>query len=837
MTFERAWVLVFLLLPALFAVWQWKRGFGRIHVLLKTLAFAAIVLALAEPRIAVNASKVAATVLVDTSASISAEDLQSASRYISDVNGKRGRNWLRVMPFARSSRTLSPAEQQNGWRLQRASGDAATGTDLEGAIRDAIAAAPAGMVPRVVLVSDGNENQGSVTRAAWLARELHVPIDTVPLKGRPQPLLRVESISIPSYAFTGEKFSIDAVISSPRKSAGTVELSAEGKVIGTSPVALQPGANPVRVQASLNVSGAVEISGIVRTGDLGEARFRQAITLRRPRVLYVSNDPPGTEQNLLATLKAGQFDVQRSGEVPSGSLDPYQVLVLNNQDLENLPTSVKNRLEAFVKAGGGLLTIGGERNVYREGKKIEDALDRTLPAKLAPPRSPEGTTVVLIIDKSSSMEGRKMDLARQAAIGVIDNLRPVDYVGVLIFDNSFQWAVPLRRAEDRSTIKRLVAGITPDGGTQIAPALAEAFRRIQSSSATYRHIVLLTDGISEEGDSISVAKEAALRKVTISTVGLGQDVNRAYLEKVATFAKGRPYFLTDPSGLEQILLRDVMEHTGSTAVEKDLKIAVAKPSSLMEGISVDSAPPLKGYVKFIAKPGADTVLTVDQKDPLLTVWQLGLGRAAVFASDAKSRWAEQWIAWKGFDKFWVNVFRDLLPHSQAGETVLSYDSANGNLVVDYHLSSQVKEQPKLPEIFAFGPDGFQKPVPVRKIAQGSYRGQLPIGNRQGLFRVRPLEESRLFPETGLYRQEEELNQYGANEMLLKQVSSFTGGHFSPTPSQIFNASGRSVLANMQLWPGLLAFAILLDLIELILRKWRGIAAVLAGWRAAPVTGS
>ncbi len=76
-----------------------------------------------------------------------------------------------------------------------------------------------------------------------------------------------------------------------------------------------------------------------------------------------------------------------------------------------------------------------------------------------------------------------MDLARLAAIGVIENLRPIDLVGVLIFDNSFQWAVPIRRATDRETIKRLVAGITPDGGTQIAPAVTEAYKKILPMSA------------------------------------------------------------------------------------------------------------------------------------------------------------------------------------------------------------------------------------------------------------------------------------------------------------------------------------------------------------------
>ena len=181
-----------------------------------------------------------------------------------------------------------------------------------------------------------------------------------------------------------------------------------------------------------------------------------------------------------------------------------------------------------------------------------------------------------------------------AAIGVVENLRPIDQVGVLIFDNSFQWAVPMRRAEDKSLIKRLISGIVPDGGTQIAPALAEAYRKVLPSQATFKHIVLLTDGISEEGDSLDLSKEALAQHVTISTVGLGQDVNRAYLEKVATTAGGKSYFLNEPAGLEQILLKDVMEHTGSTAVEKTLRPVVAKNVEILDGVGIDSAPRTQG---------------------------------------------------------------------------------------------------------------------------------------------------------------------------------------------------------------------------------------------------
>src|SRR5439155_8767183 len=129
------------------------------------------------------------------------------------------------------------------------------------------------------------------------------------------------------------------------------------------------------------------------------------------------------------------------------------------------------------------------------------------------------------------------------------------------------------------------------GGTQIAPALTEAYRRILYQNAVYKHIVLLTDGISEEGDSLSLSREASNNRITISTVGLGQDVNRAYLEKIATFAKGKSYFLNEPSGLEQILLKDVQQHTGSTAFEKSVHGAWPKPAEVLDGVGIDGAPP------------------------------------------------------------------------------------------------------------------------------------------------------------------------------------------------------------------------------------------------------
>jgi Ca-activated chloride channel family protein len=820
MIFERLWALLLLPLPLAWITWEWRRQMRLAPLLMKTGMIVAVILALAEPVFETRDRKVALGALVDTSASITDQDLAHEGSLLRQMENARGSNLLEIIPFARSPRALSAEEAAS--RISRTAGASGRGTNLESPIRAGLASLPAGTIHRLVLLSDGNENEGAATRAAWQAQQLGIPIDTILLPGRTQPQLQTQAVGVPGAAFTGEAFPVDLTIYSPRATAATVELAAEGKTIGTHQVTLAAGENRVRVHTSLNAAGAIDLSGKVNAPGMGESRFENAVTVRRPKVVWVSEDPEGTEQHIVGVLTANKFDFVQVKKMPA-NLDDTQLLVFNNDNMDALPSRDKQRVEEFVQRGGGALWIAGEHSAYVDHKGLpEDALERTFPAKLAPPRSPEGTAVVLIIDKSSSMEGKKIELARAAAIGVVENLRPEDSVGVLMFDNSFQWAVPIRKAQDKSLIKRLISGITPDGGTQIAPALNESYNRIKGLNSTYKHVVLLTDGISEEGDSLSLSREAATNRVTISTVGLGQDVNRAYLEHIATNAKGKSYFLNDPSGLEQILLKDVKEHTGTTAIEKPIKAVMRHPSDLLDKVDVTTAPTLAGYVRFDLKPTADEVLEVDEKDPLLVRWQYGLGRAAVFASDAKSRWAASWVGWNGFDRLWTNIFRDLLPHGNESEAVARYDSADEELVVEYHLSNQATEPKAPPDLYAIGPGDFRKPMDVARVSPGTYRGRVRIGALEGLFRVRPLNETRAFPEVGLYRQESELSDYGSNETLLKSIAQATGGRFNPPVSQLYDNAGHYIDSTLRLWPGLLAIAVLLNLIELAMRKWRGI---------------
>src|SRR5215831_18790036 len=185
MSFDHPWVLLALLLPLGWAAWEWRVTARRLALALKAGAFVCIVLALSGPRVVVYQTKVAVAVLADTSASLSADDLSKESAIASEVERAHGRHWTKIMPFARGTRVAALDEKsKDGWHLRHTADAAGRGTNLERAIRDGAAALPAGMVPRLLLISDGNENLGSVARAIWQAQQLGVPIDTIPVAGR-----------------------------------------------------------------------------------------------------------------------------------------------------------------------------------------------------------------------------------------------------------------------------------------------------------------------------------------------------------------------------------------------------------------------------------------------------------------------------------------------------------------------------------------------------------------------------------------------------------------------------------------------------------------------------
>ncbi len=283
MTFAHPWMLLLILAPLGWAVREWPSNARPLNLAMKAASFALILIALAEPTITMPETKTGAVVLVDTSASVSDADLRRESSLVSGMAASRGRNWMRVVPFARRPREMQPGETSAGWRIQYTPGDEGKATNLEAALRDSMSAVPSGRIPRLVLISDGNENEGSSARAIAQLQRVAVPVDTFALDGRARSGLQLLSASMPRQAYAGEQIPIDLRVESPSDLEASIDVTADGKEIGANPVSLKAGTNELRVHARVKTTGAVAIAGKLTAASGGDVEFEQAVELRRAR--------------------------------------------------------------------------------------------------------------------------------------------------------------------------------------------------------------------------------------------------------------------------------------------------------------------------------------------------------------------------------------------------------------------------------------------------------------------------------------------------------------------------------------------------------------------------
>src|SRR5690606_16265543 len=149
-----------------------------------------------------------------------------------------------------------------------------------------------------------------------------------------------------------------------------------------------------------------------------------------------------------------------------------------------------------------------------------------------------GLAMLLVMDKSGSMQGDKVQLAREAAIAAVELLGPRDDVGVIVFDGNAHWAVDLQSAGNQMAIVRAIEMIAVGGGTNIFPALVMAYDSLATHAAATKHVVLLTDGHSQPGDFPGIVERMALDRITVSTVAVGDGADAALLEEIARWGRG-----------------------------------------------------------------------------------------------------------------------------------------------------------------------------------------------------------------------------------------------------------------------------------------------------------
>ncbi len=831
MTFARPqFLFLLLLLPPTWLRMRKAQQSSRTCLALKCAAFAVLVVALADPWATMTATQMAITVLMDTSASMPRESLDHGQTILRDLVRQKSGAELRLITFGEWPQLVGvPGKADQVHIAQGVDPSDGMATNLEGALNLAFASFPSQGARRVLLISDGNENRGHALTAALAAHDLRIPIFTMPAGGTAPLPVTLDSVSSPPDVFAGERFTISLQLTSAQALSARMWLSSGGGEIGSKAVSLHAGSNAVDMDARIAPAGAHLIEVHLATADAEQVLFSRAVTVRLPHILYVT--PTGESSSpLLDTLKRAHVDVQMTNafpeEAPAGNWD---AVVLDNYPDHELFPKEDEAIEKYVYGGGGLIFIAGDKNA-KLAEKLKTQLDKLLPVRAAPPPE-KPIAVVLVLDKSGSMNGPKIEMAREAARASITTLRPSDKIGVISFDETFNWVIPLGPATDIAAKTDLIGRINANGGTKIYQAVQAGFDAIVRETATRKHIILLTDGVSTPGteeDYPRLEKQATEQHVTISTIGVGDYINRDMLDDLAVHTQGKSHFVENPDSIPQIINGEVRSQEDLAIQERSVHATRVRPVEFADGVDFKRAPALLGFVQAEAKPGSETILRVDGKKPLLVRWRYGLGRVIAFMSDAKSRWAAPWVRWEAFGVLWPQMVRDIShrdravragvrPGEHPNEVIVFYDVLGDRQTPNPELAGRRNESGAAPHVLVQTPGEPSRPIALEETAPGHYEARIASG-RRGLYRIVSGNTEMVLPEAGFYRDSEETRPQTVNLALLSEISRVSGGRVRPSMDQLFAAPDAIVREPRPLWPYGVLLALVLNFIELALRK-------------------
>ena len=768
--------------------------------------------AMARPVLRSVDTRVSVQALVDISDSIDREQGEVLYERLRGLAQDAGLA-LEVLPFARHSTALGlqagaiPASYQ-GLRQSWEKLDIG-GTNLERAIEEAISGVSLSQEGRgVLLLSDGWETEGNVSalRQSLSAGGVRV-YPLVPADPRTtSKSFRISNLFAPLLAPAQKSVDVRVSIenSSAQPQRGRLEIVHDQKTIYAQEVSVESGKERVITAPSdPSQEGIKQITARLTPLDPVFGPSAQTIFLsgeEREKVLLI-NGGAEDARYLPEILRAQAYrlkSITGDGRIePFGNLLDYDAVIFNNVALNQLPSGTSERVESYVKGGGGFLMLGGNRS-FGLGGYLHTAIEDVLPVRLVPPQTVEkrlNVAVELVIDKSGSMgEGQKLEFAKEAAREVINALKDEDYIGVIGFDSA-PWVVVklglLKEVRD-SAIDR-VGRLFPAQKTNMLPAIDEARRALVKAQAGRKHMLILTDGkVPDAGPFyIELTRQMRVLGITVSTIMLGGEADIDMLKEMALAGGGAFYQTLDASMLPRIFLTDLKVASGERTMKEQQEYLVRSGPGEMKSTTIRNFPPVRGYVQTRAKEAANLELVAvaeDKAEPLLASWCLGKGRSAAFTSDANGRWSSYWLSWERFARFFTELV-DSIRGNKGGESArVKFDLRqyvdHGALIMDLTVYSEEASGSASGTLLL--PNGSEQSITFESLSRGHFKGVLENATA-GKYELRAFASGRKLTPVAFFLPGElfgEKKDQGFYLPLLSELASVSGGKINPSAADL-----------------------------------------------------
>lgn len=836
-------------------------------IVIRSLILLLLVLALAGLQWISHGGPLNVVFLVDESASVSQTTRDAAYSYVRSAIASMGPDdRAGVVLFGEKAIVDRAISADSGWQPF---GKHPTGiaTNIADAIQAGSALFPEGGSRRLVLLSDGLQTTGQAEDVAARAHQTGVQLSVVPLGAQSQNEVAVEKVSSPNSVPKGQQFEARALLKSTSDRTATVTMYDGDTQVGRQDVQLRAGSTVVSFNLQARQEGFRVLKATVISADdkYTENNTASSFTIVKtpPAVLIVAGTPDDSAP-LKAALKADGItvDVVEPDGMPStlDELLKYDVVVIANASIDSIGAARETLLQGYVRdMGHGLVMLGGELS-YGAGGYLRSTLEDVLPVTMDVRTSEQRASIAMtfLVDKSGSM-GRchcgtaqqfdpsmrtefgpsKVEIAKQAIARSTALLNSSDQVGVVGFDATAHELVPLQPLKNLGTsgIEADLASVEAAGSpTNLYGGMQAAIDQLKGADAKLKHIILISDGWTQQADFSGLLSALSASNITLTTVGAGEGSGEV-LKTLAEKGGGRYYAAKDLYSLPDVLLRETVRLAGQYYIEKSFHAIAAGDSPILKGLPASSLPPLLGYNAATIKPEAQEVLKSPDGDPILAQWQYGLGRSVAWTPDMKGRWATDWVAWPQFSQFAGQLVSWTTPQSGSSGLEAEYNlspatgTAQDVSVKVSSLDSQGNARNGLrTTLLITGTTGVSATLQLDQSAPGAYSG-VAKGLPQGVYEV---EIEQRNADTGAivardksgvvvpYPSEYSIidNREQVASAFLNEMAQLGGGKVLSLsePSAAFVHDISSQPMRVPLWPWLLLAAILLFPLDVATRR-------------------
>ncbi|MCE9638164.1 MAG: VWA domain-containing protein [Planctomycetes bacterium] len=613
-------------------------------------------------------------------------------------------------------------------------------TDVEGALRLARAGFPTGGARSIVLVTDGNETQGDALAAV---RELvadHTGVTVVPIRYARDREVWIAKVVAPSQSAENAPVPVRVIVESTHGPVtARLRCLVDGVEAQTQQVKLDRGRNVFALGVPFATAGFHRIEAIVEPeidGDPVNNRGAAATFVRgKGRVLLASNAEGSPLAAALADGLGIDVDSVVGGSLPAdpGGYVPYDCVVIENVPAWML-TDVQRRVlkSAVEDMGTGLVCIGGPQT-YGPGGYGGTDLEAVLPvtSDVKNRRVMPGGALVVALHSCEFPDGNS--IGREVTKLAIQALSSDDEMGLVEYsmDGKERWVIPLTRVGTKESHMAQVAKAEPSDAPSLHAILQRAADALALSGASAKHVILVSDGDPQPPSDKLLAYLHDELRATVTTICVDShtpDGPRS-MKHIADATGGTAYELKSSARdrLPQIFIKEAVTVRRSAWSEEPFTPTVRGIHRMLNEVADGGLPLLLGHTVVSIRPEAELVLSGPEDDPVLATWRRGLGQATAWTSDASPRWAQNWVGWAGYGRFWTQVVRGNLRSVEhlGAKASAEIDGGVAHVVLDALREDGSFDNGLRVAGTATAPDGRATEFKLTATGPGRYEGEFP----------------------------------------------------------------------------------------------------------------